>query len=120
MSSQHTAPPEVSDTRRSKWAGLAIAGLAMSAVGLAASATVILLVITGVIEVPWNAVFLPRLAFSGLIPLSVVGLIVSCVAWFRRRDTRSVVGVVAGILATIASIFALLLVVVTAIAAHPV
>ena len=89
-------------------------GLGISASGLGISVTLFLFLFLGTLPVPvtWDAETLPRCTMFLLVPFCVVGLIVSIVSVVVHRDLLSVLGIVLGLLATIASLLALSLVMV--------
>lgn len=60
--------------------------LSMTVAGLVASVLLAILVASGIIDAPWDAIVLPRVAFAGLLPFCVTSLLVSCVSRFQHRD----------------------------------
>jgi len=87
---------------------------------LAASALLFVLVSLDVVYVRWDAELLPNCMLFLVVPSCIVGLIVSIVSAIVHRDRLSSVGIVVGILATAASVITLGLIVVTAMARHPI
>ncbi len=108
----------VGRTTRKRW--LPVIGIAIASGGLGISVLLTLLIDFNLISVPWNAVVLPRIALFGLLPLSLTGLVVSIVSCVYYRNTASIIGIVLGVLATVASLFAFLTIIGTAVAGHPV
>ena len=105
-------------TERKRW--LPIIGVTLASAGLGMSVLLTVLVGLHLIAVPWDAVALPRIALFGLLPLSLTGLVVSIVAFAYYRNKTSIVGIVLGVLATLSSFFAFVLVIATALGGHPV
>jgi hypothetical protein len=98
---------------------LQIVALTTSASGLALASLLIALVLLRILDVPWNAKTLPRLVLFALLPYCAGSLIVSIVSLFLDRDAKSLAALLLGTLATIASVIALFVIVVTAVAGHP-
>ena len=105
--------------RRTRTRWLPVIGIALASGGLGISLLLSLLIGLDLISVPWNAVVLPRIALFGLLPLSLTGLVVSIVSCVYCRDTTSIIGIVLGFLATLASLLAFLVIIGTALAGHP-
>ncbi len=108
----------VGRSERRRW--LSIVGLMLTSGGLGMSVLLAILISFNLISVPWNAVVLPRSALFGLLPLCLTGLVASIVSCVYYRDRASIVGIVLGVVGVLASLFAFLLIVATAVAAHPV
>lgn len=94
--------------------------LAMSASGLGACVSLMFLIWMGFISVPWDAVFLPWVTCAGLLPFCILALVVSCVSRARYRDGRSTVSIIVGVFAVVAALAASGLVMLAAIANHPI
>ena len=95
-------------------------GLGISASGLGISVTLFLLVFLEIVPVEWDAEALPNCTMFLVVPFCIVGLVVSIVSAIVHRDLLSVLGIVLGFLATIASLLALLAIGIAAAARHPV
>ena len=100
-------------------AWLPIVALTLTSGGLGIAVLLAVLVETDFIDVPWDARVLPLLALFGLVPFSIIGLVVSCYSWYRYRDRRSVTSAALGVLAIAASLAAVLVIIGTALAGHP-
>lgn len=99
---------------------LTVVALSMTVTGVLFAGSLTLLVALRVVAVPWNAVVLPRIAFAGLLPFCILGLVASSVSLCRHRDIRSLIAVVLGILAVATAIGCAFAIIVTGIAQHPV
>ncbi len=94
-------------------------GLGISASGLGISVTLLLLVFLEIVPVTWDAEALPNCTMFLVVPFCIVGLVVSIVSAIVHRDRLSVLGIVLGFLATIASLLALGLIILLAVGRHP-
>lgn len=99
---------------------LPMVALVMTTAGLLISTALAVLVILGIIDVPWDAKVLPLVAFAGLAPFSVVGFLVAIVSCFLHRDGRSLAALLVGLLALLTTAGALFVIVATGIAKHPI
>jgi hypothetical protein len=99
---------------------LPVVALTLTSCGLGMGVLLAVLVERDFIDVPWDAKVLPLLVLLGLVPFSMIGLVVSGVSWYRHRDWRSVISTVLGLLAIVAALVALLVIVGAALAGHPV
>lgn len=120
MNSSDSSVFNVSRENLSPKRALPLIALSMTAVGLVTSIVLAILVILGIVDVPFDAEVLPWAAFAGLLPFCVGSLIVACVSWFRHRDGRSIGAIVLGLFAVAAALGALFVIVATGIANHPI
>jgi len=118
--SEEGTPGETGAVRAARSRFLPVAGLVLTSGGLGISVLLATLAGFQLISVPWNTVALPRIALFGLLPLSLVGLAVSTVSCIYNRDAISIIGIGLGVLATLASLLAWLLIIAAAMAGHPV
>ncbi|MGI9516974.1 MAG: hypothetical protein ACR2NP_08020 [Pirellulaceae bacterium] len=103
--------------------GLAwVTGVALlwTSMGLLMSLLLAGLVMNGVVDVPWDSKRLPLVMIVVLIPYCIIGFVISCISFYLRRDMRSIIAITLGVLAASASIVALIVINVAAVAAHPV
>jgi len=112
-------PGETSAVRAARSRFLPVTGLVLTTGGLGMSVLLAILIGFQLISIPWNTVALPRIALFGLLPISLVGLAVSIVSCIYNRDAISIIGIGLGILATLASLLAFLVIIGTAVPGHP-
>jgi hypothetical protein len=99
---------------------LPLFALGMTAFGLASSVLLGVLVLVGIIPVPWDAVVLPRVVLGGVVPLCTISFIVSGISLCLHRNVTSCAAVILGLLAIVAALGALFVIVATGIANHPI
>ncbi len=94
--------------------------MALAATGLLMPVLIVGLATYDIIHVRWDSSLLPSITLFGCLPLSIVSLVMSIIAFVQRRSRMPVFGIVVSTFAILGSLAATVILAVMAAAGHPV